>query len=139
VSDSEDLLVSDAERASAASDLRQHHDAGRLTLEEFEGRLEQVQTARTETDLRKALRQLPAASRPTLSPRDRRWRSLALQYACVSVCAILIWLFSGAQGDFWPRWVLLVTLIMFARRALGMGHRHQRRQLPPDQQQLPPS
>src|SRR6266496_55439 len=44
-----------------------------------------------------------------------------LQCALVNIVAILIWLFSGAHGDFWPRWVLLVTLITFTRRALGLG------------------
>jgi hypothetical protein len=133
VIDREDLLVSDAERESAVTELRQHHDAGRLTLEEFEGRLGQVQTARTESELRQAFRQLPPANRPTLSPRDRRWRSLALQYALVNVIAILIWLFSGAQGDFWPRWVLLVTLILFLRRMFAPDHRRRRRTpLPPN-------
>jgi fatty acid desaturase len=62
-------------------------------------------------------------------PRDTRWRSLALQYALVNVIAVLIWVFGGANGDFWPRWVLLVTLIMFTRRAFG--RRHYRRLPPP--------
>jgi hypothetical protein len=35
----------------------------------------------------------------------------------VNAIAILIWLLSGANSDFWPKWVLLVTLILFSRRA----------------------
>jgi hypothetical protein len=136
VNHTEDLLVGDAERASATAELRQHHDAGRLTLEEFEQRLEQVQHARTESDLRAALRQLPPAKLPTLRPHDARWRSLALQYALVNVIATLVWLSSGAQGDFWPRWVFLATLIMLLRRAFGPRHRRQR-VLPPEPRQLP--
>jgi fatty acid desaturase len=61
-----------------------------------------------------------------VSPRDTRWRSLALQYAVVNAIAILVWLFGGADGDFWPKWVLIATLIMFARRVSG-----HRRRLPP--------
>jgi hypothetical protein len=63
------------------------------------------------------LRQLPAAKLPSVHLRDTRWRSLAFQYALVNAIAILVWLFSGANGDFWPKWVLVVTLIQFSRRA----------------------
>ena len=135
MSESLDLLVGDAERAAVAARLREHHDAGRLTLEEFEGRLAEANVARTEADLRQALRQLPDTGRPTLRPRDTRWRSLAIQYALVNVVAVLVWLFSGAHGDFWPRWVLVATLIMFARRAGGRRHRH--RQALPDERPRP--
>jgi hypothetical protein len=64
-----------------------------------------------------------------VNPRDTRWRSLAFQYALVNAIAILIWLFSGAEGDFWPKWVLVVTLISFSRRAFRP--RHRRPPLPP--------
>jgi hypothetical protein len=61
--------------------------------------------------------------------RDRRWSSLALQYALVNLVCILVWAFSGAQiHHFWPKWVLLGTLIMYFRR---LGHRSGRRELPP--------
>jgi hypothetical protein len=131
VPESPDLLLSDAERASAATELRGHYDSGRLTLDEFEQRLERVHTARTESDLHEAFRQLPAKL-PTLSPRDRRWRSLALQYAVVNVGAILIWLAAGRHGDFWPKWVFVVTLITFMRRAVRPGRTRHHRELPPD-------
>ena len=118
-----DLLVSDGERAQAVKELRHHYDAGRLTLDEFEERLAQAQTARTEAQLREALRQLPPSALPSVHRRDTRWRSLALQYALVNAIAILIWLFSGAEGAFWPKWVLVVTLVMFTRRAFRPRHR----------------
>jgi DUF1707 SHOCT-like domain len=137
VSEGEDLFVGDAERESAASDLRRHYDAGRLTLEEFEGRLDSVQRARTESDLTQALRQLPLAKLPSLRPRDTRWRSLAVQYLIVNVIATLVWLASGAQGDFWPRWVLVATLIMFMRRLLRPSGSRHRPLPPPDPPQLP--
>jgi hypothetical protein len=128
VSQPPDLLVSDADRSRVAGELRGHYEAGRLTLEEFQERLDEVHAARTEGQLEQVLRQLPPAKLPSVNPRDTRWRSLALQYALVNVIAILIWLFGGAHGDFWPRWVLLVTLIMFTRRVFG---RHARHRLPP--------
>ena len=119
----EDLLASDADRARVSGELRTHYESGRLTLEEFQERLDETHRARTEGQLERVLRQLPS-KRPTVSPRDNRWRSLAFQYAIVNVVAILIWVFGGANGDFWPKWVLVVTLIMFTRRAFG--HRHRR-------------
>ena len=131
-----DLLVSDAERARVVDDLRGHYEAGRLTLDEFQQRLDEAHAARTQTQLSDALRQLPDARLPSVSPRDTRWRSLALQYALINAVAILVWLFAGADGNFWPKWVLLATLIMFARRMSGHQHRRshrrdRRRELPP--------
>lgn len=125
-----DLLASDADRTRVAGELRQHYEAGRLTLDEFQGRLDEAHAARTDAQLDHALRQLPDAKLPTVSPRDTRWRSLALQYALVNLVAVAVWLASGAQiHDFWPKWVLLVTLIMFLRRVLRPRRRP--RQLPP--------
>lgn len=124
-----DLLVADDDRAEAAEELRGHHDAGRLTLDEFEERLAEVHASRTRGDLAHAMRQLPRNEPPaSLRLRDRRWSSLALQYATINFVPILVWLFSGdGIHNFWPKWVLLATLIMYLRR-LG---RRSRRRLPP--------
>ena len=118
-----DLLVTDADRARVVGELRGHYETGRLTLDELQQRLDEAQAARTESQLQNALRQLPAAKLPSVNPRDTRWRSLAVQYALVNVVSILIWVFSGAHGDFWPKWVLVATLIMFVRRAFRPAHR----------------
>jgi hypothetical protein len=127
VSQPPDLLVTDADRARIADELRGHYATGRLTLEELNERLDEAQSARTESQLRHVLRQLPPAKLPSVHLRDTRWRSLALQYLLVNVVSILVWLFSGAHGDFWPKWVFVATLIMFTRRAFGP----RRRELPP--------
>jgi Domain of unknown function (DUF1707) len=129
VAESLDTLVADSDRETAAGDLREHYDSGRLTLDEFESRLAEVHVARTRGDLEHAQRQLPKSEPPaSLRVRDRRWSSLALQYALVNLVCILVWAFSGAQGDFWPKWVLLGTLIMYVRRLGGRSRRHR---LPP--------
>ena len=129
MAESLDTLVADSDRSTAADELRQHYDSGRLTLEEFEGRLSEVHTARTRGDLDHAFRQLPRSeSAASLRLRDRRWSSLALQYALINVVCILVWALSGAHGGFWPKWVLLGTLIMYFRR---LGRRSRRRELPP--------
>jgi hypothetical protein len=128
MAESLDTLVADSDRATATDELRRHYDSGRLTLEEFENRFSEVQTARTRGDLEHALRQLPRSEpAASLRLRDRRWSSLALQYAVVNVVCILVWALSGA-GDFWPKWVLLGTLIMYLRR---LGRHSRRRELPP--------
>lgn len=130
MADSLDTLVADSDRSAAADELRLHYDSGRLTLDEFESRLAEVNTARTRGDLDHAFRQLPRSEPPaSLRLRDRRWSSLALQYVLINLICILVWAFSGAQiHDFWPKWVLLGTLIMYLRR---LGHRAGRRRLPP--------
>jgi fatty acid desaturase len=125
-----DLLVSDADRERTADELRAHYEAGRLTLDEFLERIDEAHAARTARALEHALRQLPDARLPTVSPRDTRWRSLVTQYAFVNAIAILIWLFGGAEGDFWPKWVFLVTLILFTRR-VSRARRRSRRLPPP--------
>jgi Domain of unknown function (DUF1707) len=57
---------SDAERDHAADELRGHYEAGRLTLEAFQHRLDEAHAARTDTQLRHALRQLPSARLQTV-------------------------------------------------------------------------
>lgn len=126
MSDELDLLIGDAERTSAATDLRHHYEAGRITLEELELRLDRVNAARTESDLREALQRLPAKSLPSLNPRDRRWSSLVLQYAALNAIAVLVWLASDAQSDFWPKWVFVATAILFVRRVIGVPHESRR-------------
>src|SRR5438874_6803981 len=64
MAESLDTLVADADRTTAADELRQHHDSGRLTLDEFESRLAEAHTARTRGDLEHALRQLPRSEPP---------------------------------------------------------------------------
>lgn len=129
MAESLDTLVADSDREAAATEIRKHYDSGRLTLDEFEGRLVEAHAARTRGELEHAFRQLPRNEPPvSLRVRDLRWSSLALQYALVNLACILIWLFSGAQGSFWPKWVLVGTLVVYVRR---LSRRSHRRELPP--------
>ena len=117
MAESLDMLIGDVDRSTAVGDLRHHFESGRLTLEEFEARLAEVNAARTRGDLEHAFRQLPRREPPvSLRVRDVRWSSLALQYALCNLVCILIWAFSGAQGSFWPKWVLVGTLVVYVRR-----------------------
>lgn len=55
------LLVGDQERERAAHELRRHYTDGRLTTEELAQRLETALRARSGTQLRAALNDLPVA------------------------------------------------------------------------------
>ena len=66
------LRASDADRERTAQLLREHHAVGRLTAEEFEGRLEQVFQARTLGELDALLADLPEEDRSG-SARHGRW------------------------------------------------------------------
>jgi len=119
------VRASDADRDSAASEIREHYAQGRLDVEEFGERLERVYNARTIAELR-AVR----ADLPPLAPAPASGRSeLALRRAELSrqlvqqtggalvpflVC-VAVWLFSGATGGFWPAWALLVAVIPLVR------------------------
>ena len=56
------LRIGDADRDATAAALREHYAAGRLTMEEFQHRLELAFTAKTDQDLAAITRDLPAAA-----------------------------------------------------------------------------
>ena len=60
VSAAGNVRVSDAERNRIVDVLKQHTADGRLTLDEFETRVEETLAARTGTELRAVLRELPS-------------------------------------------------------------------------------
>jgi len=76
-----DLRIGDADREAAAANLREHYAQGRLTLEEFNQRLDAVFAATTQSQLNRITQDLPHAARPASLPvaatgasggRDRR-------------------------------------------------------------------
>jgi Domain of unknown function (DUF1707) len=60
-----DLRIGDAEREAAATELREHYAQGRLTLEEFNQRLDAVFKATTRRDLNLLTNDLPHATAPS--------------------------------------------------------------------------
>ena len=64
-----DLRVSDADRQAVIDDLRQHTGDGRLTLDEFEERVERVLQARTDAELHIVTQDLPSLRPASSSPR----------------------------------------------------------------------
>ena len=123
----EGLRVSDQQREQAADALRDHFAAGRLTDDELNERLDAALEAETEPELNALLADLPKLP---VSPQQRKAELLArrsqLQRRVIQeagggaglfVLCTGIWAASGAQGQFWPIWVLLVVLIPLLRNS----------------------
>ena len=63
-----DLRIADADREVAAACLREHYAQGRLTLGEFNQRLDAVFAATTQRQLSALTRDLPRAAAPSAPP-----------------------------------------------------------------------
>ena len=120
--------ASDAEREAVAERIRAAGGDGRLDHDELEERLEAAYSARTVGELATLTEDLP--ERDSGSPgREPAWQSeevrakLATFIVANTIC-IAVWALTGADGSFWPKWVLLGTGIAlfatFVHRALGV-------------------
>lgn len=120
-----DLRVSDEQRERAAQQLRDHFAAGRLDEDELDERVQRVYAARTEKDLQDLLKDLPRLPaspqqvKAELAARRSHLQRRLIQEAggglVLLVVCIVIWIASGASGQFWPIWVALVVLIPLLR------------------------
>jgi hypothetical protein len=132
------LRASDAERERTAISLRDHAAAGRLTPEELDERLDAAYAARTLGELETLAYDLPADSAPGGAPgtsrraldrpgvRERVQHAIGL-VVLVNVACNVIWLATGADGSWWPKWVLLGTGLRLAFQLwalLGPGADH---------------
>ncbi|HEY0937297.1 MAG TPA: DUF1707 domain-containing protein [Trebonia sp.] len=128
------LRASDADRERASELLREHHAVGRLTAEEFEGRLEGVFAARTRGELDDLLADLPAidlyqlpsaAIRPVARRRSPNLERPSggqllpvhsaawITWAVVGALGVVVWVVVGlASGGAaaWIPWFLLVVI-----------------------------
>lgn len=108
------IRASDADRDRVAAALREHFAAGRLTTEEFTGRLGQAFAAKTQGDLDNLLADLPGLDLewlrmvPTAGPADERpvefgaaWHAAWRPWLVISLFFFAIWLVSGATGGLW--------------------------------------
>jgi hypothetical protein len=116
------LRASDEDRDRLVDELNEHVVAGRLDTDEFEDRLKSAYAARTTAELDALRRDLPVTPRQTALSHAQRRSQLTrrmLQEAGGSlglflVCTI-IWAASGAHGQFWPVWLLIVVAATWAR------------------------
>lgn len=121
------LRASDHDRELLATELRTHFAAGRLTDEELSERLGSAYAARTADELAAVRADLPdprpvPARTSTRELARRRVYQDAGRVALVNVMCVAIWLASGANGDFWPVWVMIVSAFRLAQdgwRLLG--------------------
>jgi hypothetical protein len=119
----EQLRASDADRQAVVDKLRKAHDDGRLTLGEYDERLQQAYAARTYGDLQLITADLPAVQYPPApavppqlaapTPQRRRdtgslvWRIVGSTWFAVSLLNILIWGIICVATTQWiyPWWV----------------------------------
>jgi hypothetical protein len=127
VTDDAQLRASDAQRDSAAAEIREHYAAGRLTEDEFTERLDAVYQARTQGELSELRRDLPALVADTTSDLVERRRKLRGELFQETGAALVpffictaIWAFSGANGSFWPIWVTLIAIIPLVRNGWAL-------------------
>lgn len=116
------LRASDADRERVATLLREHYSEGRLTVDEFQERLERTYAARTLGELDVLTADLPVAAPPPSEPHSEVRHDLRARlagYAVISVFLILIWALTGL-GYFWPIWPILGLGLALSLRALGV-------------------
>lgn len=138
------LRASDLDRHETVEFLRQHAGEGRLTTEELEDRIEQAYGAKTLGELAVVTADLPAEPRAALAFRrpvevpvdpTRRFRLKLLRqvrrWVTIDIAAILIWVFTGRTGAFWPGYVILASLLLvlfkvsrYLERRYFMADRH---------------
>ncbi len=124
MSDSSHQRVADADREQLAGELREHMLAGRLDAEEFEQRLERAYKATTRGDLEALTEDLPlspVALHVEIVKRKEHLQRRLIQEGggavAISALCVAIWLSSGAEGSFWPGYVIFFSLLPLLRNA----------------------
>jgi len=125
MADRSDVRASDEQRDRAAGEIREHFAAGRLSDDELSDRLQAAYAARTVGELSALMADLPklpaspAQQKAELAQRRSQLQRRLLQETgggiALFVLCTVIWLTSGANGQFWPIWVALVVLIPLLR------------------------
>lgn len=126
MAEASDVLASDAEREAAVVRLREEAAAGRIDTSEFERRIDLAYRAQTRGELARLAADLPADAAAVPSPwRSQAMRRQAAGFVIVNAVCIAVWLATGANGGFWPVWVLLASGIglftLVVRTAFGVG------------------
>ena len=129
------IRASDEDRSRAAAALGEHYAAGRLTLEEFQERLDKVYAATTLGELDRLMADLPGTDLGRLPERRApgpvqvpvggsvlAWQTAWRFWLAISAFAFVIWLLGGAGGP-WFLWVAVPLGLVMLRRWSAGGHR----------------
>jgi Domain of unknown function (DUF1707) len=121
------VRASDDDREQLIAELNEHSVAGRLDTEELERRVSAAYEATTTGELDALRSDLPAPSRQVALQHAQRRRQLTRRMIQESggslsafVVCVVIWAASGAQGQFWPVWVLLVFVLSVVRNGWAL-------------------
>jgi Domain of unknown function (DUF1707) len=131
------IRASDEDRERTAAILGRHYAVGRLTLEEFQERLDRAYAARTLGELDDLMTDLPEtdpgqlAARPgpkppfpehrcagTVEPPVGCHPAIWQFWVGVTLGVFVIWLISGATGGPWFLWLAVPLLFIMLRRWL---------------------
>jgi hypothetical protein len=129
---SAELRASDADRERVADELRDHYADGRLTMEEFDERVDAVYKAKTFGELAPLTADLPAPPPdPAVQKAEARRRRIAAlravwgSWISVGLICTVIWLLvsisSGHFSYFWPGWVIGPWGAMILAGTMGRG------------------
>jgi hypothetical protein len=122
-----DLRVSQAERDDVVAVLAGHFADGRLTVEEYEERVEAALAARTGRDLEPLLEDLPAADPPPTRtptrtrrrPEPRRLGAPLIPARLLAVAAVVV--LAIVTGP-WALWLLWPALVFTRGCGFGRGY-----------------
>jgi len=134
------IRASDEDRGRTAAALGEHYAAGRLTLEEFQERLDKVYAATTLGELDRLMADLPGTDFSRLPERRApgpvqvpaggsvlAWRAAWRFWFAIGVIAFVIWLLGGASGGPWFLWAAVPLALLMLRRWSAGGPRHHHR------------
>ena len=121
------MRASDEDREQLIAELNEHSVAGRLDTDELERRVSAAYEATTTGELDALRSDLPAPSKQVALQHAQRRRQLTRRMIQESggslsafvVCTV-IWAASGAHGQFWPVWVLIVFLLSVVRNGWAL-------------------
>jgi hypothetical protein len=121
------VRASDEDREQLIAELREHTVAGRLDTDELERRVSAAYEARTTGELDALRSDLPVPSQHVALQHAARRRQLTRRMVqesggslgAFAVCTV-IWAASGAHGQFWPVWILVVFLLSIVRNGWAL-------------------
>ena len=131
------IRASDEDRGRTAAALGEHYAEGRLTLEEFQERLDKGYAAKTLGELDRLMADLPRtdlgrppqrrAAGPVQVPAGGStlaWRTAWRFWLAISVAAFVFWLPGSASGGPWFLWIAIPLGLLILRRRIARGPRN---------------